>query len=118
MLHLALAFAIGCFALALLLNLWRLATAPQITDRILVMYKGRLLAQGGIRDIRKQIDSHPHRITLTTDNPRKLAGALLLDDTVISARCSRLEMPFTSASPSPLLSIQVPGAAGFKVLLM
>jgi len=58
----------------------------QITDRILVMYKGRLLAQGGIRDIRKQIDSHPHRISLTTDNPRKLAGALLLDDTVISAR--------------------------------
>ena len=37
MLSLALAFAIGCFALALLLNLWRLATAPQITDRILAV---------------------------------------------------------------------------------
>lgn len=37
MLHLALAFATGCFALALLLNLWRLATAPQMTDRILAV---------------------------------------------------------------------------------
>jgi multicomponent K+:H+ antiporter subunit F len=37
MLHLALAFATGCFALALLINLWRLATAPQMTDRILAV---------------------------------------------------------------------------------
>ena len=49
----------------------------QNTDRIRVMYKGRLLAKGGIRDIRKQIASHPHRIPLTTDNPRKLVGPLL-----------------------------------------
>jgi multicomponent K+:H+ antiporter subunit F len=33
----ALSFAIGCFGLALLLNLWRLFTAPTITDRILVV---------------------------------------------------------------------------------
>lgn len=37
MLSLALAFAIGCFALALLLNLIRLATAPTMPDRILAV---------------------------------------------------------------------------------
>lgn len=37
MLAYALTFAIGCFALALLLNLWRLLTAPGISDRILVV---------------------------------------------------------------------------------
>ncbi|WP_395003519.1 K+/H+ antiporter subunit F [Cypionkella sp.] len=37
MLDYALTFAISCFALALLLNLWRLATAPTIPDRILAV---------------------------------------------------------------------------------
>lgn len=37
MLDYALTFAITCFALALLLNLWRLATAPTIPDRILAV---------------------------------------------------------------------------------
>lgn len=33
----ALTFAIGCFALALALNLWRLATARDFVDRILAV---------------------------------------------------------------------------------
>jgi multicomponent K+:H+ antiporter subunit F len=33
----ALSFAIGCFALALLLNLWRLVRAPGIPDRVLAL---------------------------------------------------------------------------------
>lgn len=33
----ALSFAFGCFALALVLNLIRIATAPQIADRILAV---------------------------------------------------------------------------------
>ena len=37
MIALALTFAIGCFTLALLLNLWRLTTAPTMTDRILAV---------------------------------------------------------------------------------
>ena len=37
MIALALTFAIGCFAVALLLNLWRLAFAPTHTDCILAV---------------------------------------------------------------------------------
>lgn len=36
-LPLALGFASGCFALALALNLWRLATAPTQADRVLAV---------------------------------------------------------------------------------
>lgn len=36
-LDLALAFMSGCIALALVLNLWRLLTAPTLTDRILTL---------------------------------------------------------------------------------
>lgn len=58
----------------------------QITDRILVIYKGRLLAQGDIRGIREQIDAHPHRIALSCDHPRELATTLLSQPFVLSAR--------------------------------
>jgi multicomponent K+:H+ antiporter subunit F len=37
MIALAATFAIGCFALALLLNLWRMLTAPTMADRILTL---------------------------------------------------------------------------------
>lgn len=37
MLSYALTFAISCFALSLLLNLWRLASAPTSPDRILAV---------------------------------------------------------------------------------
>lgn len=33
----AITFALACFSLALLLNLWRLARGPQVTDRILAL---------------------------------------------------------------------------------
>ncbi|WP_309710158.1 ABC transporter ATP-binding protein [Armatimonas sp.] len=58
----------------------------QITDRILVIFKGRVLAQGNIHDIRDQIDKHPHHIRLTTDRPRELAALLIGQPFVLSAR--------------------------------
>ena len=33
----AITFAMGCFALALCMNLWRIATAPTLGDRILAV---------------------------------------------------------------------------------
>lgn len=58
----------------------------QITDRILVIFRGRVLAQGNIHDIRDQIDKHPHHIRLITDRPRDLAAALIAEPYVLSAR--------------------------------
>ncbi len=37
MLALALNFALGCFAVALLLNIWRIGSAPTLPDRILAV---------------------------------------------------------------------------------
>jgi ABC-2 type transport system ATP-binding protein len=58
----------------------------QITDRILVIYKGRLLAQGSVEGIRAQIDQHPHHIRLLTPQPRPLAAALIALPSVLSAK--------------------------------
>lgn len=69
----------------------------QVTERILVIYRGRLMAQGDVHSIREQIDRHPHHIAIVTETPRPLAAALLalpyvLGVRVDPARSNRVEI--------------------------
>ena len=57
-----------------------------MTRNILLMHRGRLLAQGDIYQIRSLIDSHPHRIAITCDKSRQLAQQLLCLPYVLSIR--------------------------------
>ena len=61
----------------------------QLTRNILVLHKGRLLAQGDIYQIRELIDSHPHRIAITSPQSRMLAQMLLGMPFVLSARLDK-----------------------------
>jgi len=45
----------------------------QMTRNILLLHRGRLLATGDLREIRRLIDKHPHRIRIETPQPRPLA---------------------------------------------
>jgi ABC-2 type transport system ATP-binding protein len=58
----------------------------QLTRRILLVNRGRLLAQGDIYQIRSLIDRHPHRISVVTNEPEGLLRALLVSKLVLSAR--------------------------------
>ncbi len=44
-----------------------------ITEEILVIYHGQVLAEGNMYEIRKLIDGHPHRIRIECERPRELA---------------------------------------------
>ena len=50
-----------------------------LTSDIVVIYRGQVLAEGDIYEIRRLIDSHPHRIRVECDRPhevgQRLAGA-------------------------------------------
>ncbi len=48
----------------------------QMTDSILLMNRGRLLAQGKVHQIRSLIDKHPHSITIRTPDVRRMAKCL------------------------------------------
>jgi ABC-2 type transport system ATP-binding protein len=61
----------------------------QLTHNILLIHRGRLLAQGDIYQIRGLIDSHPHRIAITTAQARALAKLLLDLPYVLSARLNQ-----------------------------
>jgi ABC-2 type transport system ATP-binding protein len=47
-----------------------------LTSEIVVIYRGQVLAEGNIYEIRRLIDRHPHRIRIECDRPRAVAAAL------------------------------------------
>ena len=53
-----------------------------LTSDIVVIYRGQVLAEGNVYEIRKLIDRHPHRIRVECDRPRAIASALAGEDHV------------------------------------
>jgi ABC-2 type transport system ATP-binding protein len=51
-----------------------------------LLSRGRLVAEGDVRQIRDLIDEHPHQIVLHADDCRKLAARLLSWDDVEGVR--------------------------------
>jgi ABC-2 type transport system ATP-binding protein len=48
-----------------------------LTPNIVLLHRGRLVAEGHVRQIRELIDKHPHRIVLVCDHHRALASKLV-----------------------------------------
>jgi ABC-2 type transport system ATP-binding protein len=48
-----------------------------MTPNVVLLNRGRLVAQGNVRDIRNLIDKYPHRIVLVSPNNRALAAKLI-----------------------------------------
>jgi ABC-2 type transport system ATP-binding protein len=48
----------------------------RMTESIVLIHKGRLLAQGNIHEIRDLIDKHPHTVMISTPEPRRLGREL------------------------------------------
>ena len=58
----------------------------RITEQIVILNEGRLLALGNLHAIRGLLDKHPHRILLTCEDPRKLASKFIAEDPVYGVR--------------------------------
>ncbi len=54
-----------------------------MTPRIVLIHRGRILAEGHVHDIRALIDKHPHHIEIRCDDPRALARELLHHEDVV-----------------------------------
>jgi ABC-2 type transport system ATP-binding protein len=53
-----------------------------LTREIVVIYRGQVLAEGNVYEIRRLIDRYPHRIRVDCDNPHALGSALAGEDHV------------------------------------
>ncbi len=58
----------------------------QLTPNIILLNRGRLVAEGNVRQLRDLIDKHPHHIVLVSDEYRRLAGAVLAWEDVEGVR--------------------------------
>ena len=58
----------------------------QLTRRIALIHRGRLVAEGDVRQIRDLIDGHPHTVEMKADRPRELAAALAREPEVVEIR--------------------------------
>jgi ABC-2 type transport system ATP-binding protein len=57
-----------------------------LTQEIVLIHRGRLLAQGSVSDVRRLLSRHPRRVRLTAREPRRLAEAFLQYDHVGAIR--------------------------------
>src|SRR6516225_3506645 len=48
-----------------------------LTPHIVLLHRGRLVAEGHVRQLRDLIDQHPHRIVLVCDEYRALAAKVV-----------------------------------------
>lgn len=57
-----------------------------ITSRIVLLHRGRLLAQGDVGEVRALLDRHPRRVEIAARDGRRLAQRLVAFEDVLSVR--------------------------------
>ena len=70
-----------------------------LTTDIMVIYRGQVLAEGNVYDIRELIDKHPHRIRIECSSPRELGAALSAAPHVVEVHFERQAVTLLTADP-------------------
>jgi ABC-2 type transport system ATP-binding protein len=69
--------ALGAAGRSVLVSSHVLYEVQTLTSNIILLHRGRLVAEGNVRQIRDLIDAHPHRIVLVSDDARSLAATVV-----------------------------------------
>jgi ABC-2 type transport system ATP-binding protein len=57
-----------------------------LTDKLLLIARGQLVAQGRVHEIRGLLEEHPHHIRVFCDRPRELAAHLVAVEGIVGVR--------------------------------
>ncbi len=71
---------------SVLLSSHVLHEVESLTEEILLLHRGRLLAKGALPEVRKLLSRHPRRVEVRAERPRELARALIECEEVLSVR--------------------------------
>ena len=77
---------LGAMGKTILVTSHILSEIERITEQIVILHNGRLLALGNLHAIRELLDHIPHRILLRTPNPRELGRAVLPHESIYGVR--------------------------------
>jgi ABC-2 type transport system ATP-binding protein len=93
--------ALGASGKSVIFSSHVLYEVQALTSRIVLLNRGRLVAEGQVRQIRDLIDTHPHRIVLNGPSVRKLAARLIEFDDVVGIELARREGGILVETRSP-----------------
>ncbi|MBL8858443.1 MAG: ABC transporter ATP-binding protein [Planctomycetes bacterium] len=82
-----------------------------LTQDIVLLHRGRLLAQGGIREVRGLLSAHPRRVVIRAREPRRLGRALLGVPGVSGVRLESEDRLFLETTDLPRLESDLPRVA-------
>ena len=68
---------LGAMGRTVLVSSHILNEIERITEQIVILHRGRILALGNSHAIREMLDQHPHKIMINCENPRELAKELM-----------------------------------------
>ena len=90
-----------------------------MTDQVVLLHHGQVLAEGTVGHIRDLLDRFARRVKVTTDDPRALGAALLtLPELVSSATVEDHSVVFETMSPDRLcIELQSRAASGAARIL-
>lgn len=57
-----------------------------MSDRVVLINNGYILAEGNIHGVRDEMEEHPMQILIRCDQPAKLAAQVFAQDSVVEAR--------------------------------
>jgi ABC-2 type transport system ATP-binding protein len=58
----------------------------ELSDRVVLINNGYIMAQGGIGGVREEMDEHPMQIIIRCDRPQELAARVFTSDNVVEAQ--------------------------------
>jgi len=80
---------LGAAGKSVILSSHVLHEVEAVTPHVVLINRGRLVAEGHVREIRDLIDKHPHRIVLHAEDDRALAAKLVGYDDVVGVELAR-----------------------------
>jgi len=72
----------------------------RVTDNVVLIYGGAVLAHGRIGEIRDLLDDHPRTVTVSTPRVRELAATLAADGHILSLECHEGELSLRTSDVS------------------
>ncbi len=72
----------------------------RVTNTVLLLHQGSVLAHGSVRHIRDLIDEHPHAVTIESRDPKRVAAQFVSDAATLGIEYSNGQVVIRTSDPN------------------